>query len=303
MDPEVGEKRAGSDVHEISLTCGICIDLMEDAVQVACCGTGFCRSCVTRALTQGARACPACRAQTTVSGIVPDPRAERLSATTTRDCIHAGCTFKANRAGMKAHMSDAHVDHKTKCAQLTEQNASLSAQLRSATSELAVARGAVLFVRETMDQVRTAVNRVNIAPSKPVTRYRSVLKAVCEQVSGAMFDRSIALTCAESVLDAIGGGLHKLIRADRPRTEIDTGSYRVVITHESDGRRRVALAEAHVAGPLTDRRITFVNPTAPSRDIVVNVGGLRDSKRMINDSDLCAHANVFVLRCWIEDSK
>lgn len=88
----MAKRNASSLEDTITLQCGICHDLVRDAVQTACCGAGFCRVC----LESCAGTCPWCRKAGLV--ILADPRAERLAAAkVTR------CTFEGNRAALRAH--------------------------------------------------------------------------------------------------------------------------------------------------------------------------------------------------------
>ena len=82
------------------LQCLICLELVVDATQVACCGALHCRACISQCIT-----CPNCRKPVSAANIIPDFRSERLSAAAARPCLYAdsGCNFEGNRAAAAAH--------------------------------------------------------------------------------------------------------------------------------------------------------------------------------------------------------
>jgi hypothetical protein len=95
FDPSISAanpKRPFSEENE-ELKCSICFDLVVDAVQVICCGTLYCRSCICNCAT-----CPLCRK---AFSIIPDVRCERLSAAALRQCTW--CSFKGNRTSAADH--------------------------------------------------------------------------------------------------------------------------------------------------------------------------------------------------------
>jgi CheY-like chemotaxis protein len=96
---------------DYDLVCVICVDLVVDAHQTTCCGSLFCKSCISswvnRVSVSGrAQLCPTCRTQLTSSMIVVDVRSDRKSAEHIRYCpFHAefGCAFAGNRREVSSH--------------------------------------------------------------------------------------------------------------------------------------------------------------------------------------------------------
>ena len=95
-----GLKHQRSSCENEDLQCLICLELVVDATQVACCGALHCRACISQCTT-----CPNCRKRVSDINIVPDIRCERLSAAARRPCTYAedGCVFEGNRASVIAH--------------------------------------------------------------------------------------------------------------------------------------------------------------------------------------------------------
>jgi CheY-like chemotaxis protein len=96
---------------DYDLLCVICADLVSDAYQTSCCGSLFCKSCISSWVNRGSivgrtQSCPTCRTQLTNSMIVPDVRSDRKSAEHIRHCpFHAefGCAFAGNRREVSSH--------------------------------------------------------------------------------------------------------------------------------------------------------------------------------------------------------
>ena len=89
------------------LVCAICIDLVNDARQVTCCGSLFCKSCIEQCQRRcGHAACPNCRSVLLPSNILVDKRSERKSAEHLRNCMYHEdyqCSFIGNRTAILKH--------------------------------------------------------------------------------------------------------------------------------------------------------------------------------------------------------
>ena len=85
------------------LTCGICRDVLDGAVQTPCCGGLSCRECI-EAVVAATNQCPYCRdAIGAPSDVLRDVRAERAAAALVRPCKYAGCDYRGKRDELKAH--------------------------------------------------------------------------------------------------------------------------------------------------------------------------------------------------------
>ena len=86
------------DSHFIeSLTCPICLELVDDAVEASCCHQVFCDRCI---LSVSRDCCPKCRKpfETLVSHIT-----RRLIDTMPRSCSFPGCNVKLSKSELKHH--------------------------------------------------------------------------------------------------------------------------------------------------------------------------------------------------------
>lgn len=102
--PRVGMKRNCSPCEE-NLDCCVCLELLEDATQVRCCGAKFCRNCIIQSVAVNP-ICPHCRSPCVINAcVVDDPGAERKSAAKLRPCVYdvEGCMFVGKRADCKTH--------------------------------------------------------------------------------------------------------------------------------------------------------------------------------------------------------
>eukprot|EP01036_Dinobryon_divergens_P031786 gene31786-41254_t len=118
---------------EVDLLCIACQDLVIDAMQITCCGSLFCRGCITPWITDHG-SCPCCRKEITIADIFCDVRSERKSANHPRACKlkDRGCKFIGDR-----HES---VLHENQCeyipvAPLRKKIADLTAELNEAAAE------------------------------------------------------------------------------------------------------------------------------------------------------------------------
>jgi len=112
-EARVGGKRSRSEASvakvpvDDDLVCAICIDLVNDARQVTCCGSLFCKSCIEQCQRRcGHAACPNCRSVLLPSNILVDKRSERKSAEHLRNCIYHEdyhCSFIGNRTAILKH--------------------------------------------------------------------------------------------------------------------------------------------------------------------------------------------------------
>ena len=91
----------------IDLHCGICLEVVKNAVQSRCCGALWCSNCMKTAMATS-RLCPNCRSVLTRSELVPDTRANREAAAIRRHCPYAqhGCPFEGNRSDLEEHAKD-----------------------------------------------------------------------------------------------------------------------------------------------------------------------------------------------------
>lgn len=91
------------------LVCAICIDLVNDARQVSCCGSLFCKSCIEQCQRRcGHAVCPNCRTVLISSNILVDKRSERKSADHLRNCMYHEeyhCSFIGNRSAVLKHQT------------------------------------------------------------------------------------------------------------------------------------------------------------------------------------------------------
>lgn len=88
------------------LSCVTCYDLVVNATQTPCCGSLFCRECISKWLTSK-ETCPCCRKMLLEKQLITDVRTERKSANHPRCCKYKneGCNFIGTRNEMMAHNS------------------------------------------------------------------------------------------------------------------------------------------------------------------------------------------------------
>ena len=81
-------------IDDSHLTCGICLDIVEDAIETCCCHQLFCESCV-----KGLAACPMCRKSlnTTISHII-----RRMVSNIEKPCDY--CNIMFQRGNLKSHL-------------------------------------------------------------------------------------------------------------------------------------------------------------------------------------------------------
>ncbi len=126
------KRKPGGEGIEDDLLCTLCHNLVKDAVQLTCCGSGFCRCCAQQALRDNGQQCPSCAVPATAESISTDARTERRSASAVRPCPHAGCVFRGNRADSAVHEENDHVDYRQIAAELKARLAACQSQHDSA---------------------------------------------------------------------------------------------------------------------------------------------------------------------------
>jgi len=117
------------------LECLICHQVVNDAVQMRCCGGLFCRRCILLWL-RSHNTCPNCRTPAKVYEIQTDLRSERLAADAIRPCDYAylGCVFKGNRQAVAHHARDCDCVSR---AMLVSENFDLRTQLQEVSKKFA----------------------------------------------------------------------------------------------------------------------------------------------------------------------
>lgn len=117
------------------LECLICHQVVNDAVQMRCCGGLFCRRCILLWL-RSHNTCPNCRTPAKVYEIQTDLRSERLAADAIRPCDYAylGCVFKGNRQVIAHHARDCDCVSR---AMLVSENFDLRTQLQEVSKKFA----------------------------------------------------------------------------------------------------------------------------------------------------------------------
>ena len=117
------------------LECLICHQVVNDAVQMRCCGGLFCRGCILLWL-RSQTTCPNCRTHVKLHEIQTDLRSERLAADAIRPCDYAylGCVFKGNRQAVAHHARDCDFVSR---AMLVPENFDLRTQLQEVSKKFA----------------------------------------------------------------------------------------------------------------------------------------------------------------------
>lgn len=87
-----------------TLQCGICLDIVSDAVQLPCCGALQCRKCILEWLHINPT-CPQCRKSLIHTDLITDVRSDRMAAALIRPCCHVtlGCQIAGNRVDITGH--------------------------------------------------------------------------------------------------------------------------------------------------------------------------------------------------------
>lgn len=118
-----------------ALECLICHQIVNDAVQMRCCGGLFCKRCILLWL-RSQTTCPNCRTHAKLHGIQTDLRSERLAADAIRPCDYAylGCVFKGNRQAVAHHARDCDCVSR---AMLVSENFDLRTQLQEVSKKFA----------------------------------------------------------------------------------------------------------------------------------------------------------------------
>ena len=121
-------------IFDDDLLCITCHDLVIDATQTACCGSLFCRSCITTWIA-ASDSCPTCRSSLQLKNLITDVRSDRKSASQPRCCKQKeyGCEYIGSRNEM--------VEHEKSCkfipiTFLEQQSHELSAELSEAKQKI-----------------------------------------------------------------------------------------------------------------------------------------------------------------------
>jgi len=89
------------------LTCPICSELFNQAVETPCCGTGYCASCLEDSLrlsTHGT--CPSCRKNLTIFDCKSNKMVQRMVDNLPAECIYPGCGAKITRSIRTEHIKN-----------------------------------------------------------------------------------------------------------------------------------------------------------------------------------------------------
>ena len=134
------------------LECLICHQVVNDAVQMRCCGGLFCRRCILLWL-RSHNTCPNCRTHVKLHEIQTDLRSERLAADAIRPCDYAylGCVFKGNRQVIAHHARDCDCVSR---AMLVSENFDLRTQLQEVSKKFACCIQAALGPNSTSNALK-----------------------------------------------------------------------------------------------------------------------------------------------------
>ena len=134
------------------LECLICHQVVNDAVQMRCCGGLFCRRCILLWL-RSHNTCPNCRTHAKLYEIQTDLRSERLAADAIRPCDYAylGCVFKGNRQVIAHHARDCDCVSR---AMLVSENFDLRTQLQEVSKKFAYCIQAALGPNPTSNALK-----------------------------------------------------------------------------------------------------------------------------------------------------
>ena len=165
---------------ELDLLCVTCRDLVTDAMQITCCGSIFCRACITPWLTDNS-SCPCCRNAVTIADVFCDLRSERKSANHPRACKHKerGCEFIGDRQETVVHDN---LCEYIPVAPLRKKISDLTAELNEAATDRLISAARIVASEQQIEafadeKVRTAAAHKQALQAAAWTMPKAILRS------------------------------------------------------------------------------------------------------------------------------